>query len=86
MASSLGIDMAELLSEMNNIVTAGTKLDISYYLEDNLDEGVEEDVFDYFTDAESDSIEDAVKELAEDDITQQEIQLVRIKFMSEMAN
>ena len=86
MASSLGIDMAELLSEMNNIVTAGTKLDISYYLEDNLDEGVEEDVFDYFAEAESDSIEDAVKELAEDDITQQEIQLVRIKFMSEMAN
>ena len=78
--------MAELLSEMNNIVTAGTKLDISYYLEDNLDEGVEEDVYDYFTDADSDSIEDAVKELAEDDITQQEIQLVRIKFMSEMAN
>jgi ATP-dependent DNA helicase RecQ len=86
MASSLGIDMPELLSEMNNIVTAGTKLDISYYLEDTLDEGVLEDVYDYFSEAESDSIEDAVNELSEDDITQEEIQLVRIKFMSEMAN
>ena len=86
MANSLGIEMDQLLAEMNNIVTSGTKLDINYYLDDNLDDGVVEDVFDYFSEAESDSIDDAHKELQEDDITMQEIKLVRIKFMSEMAN
>jgi len=86
MAGSLGIEMSELLTEMNHIVNSGTKLDITYYLEENLDEGVLEDIFDYFSDAESDSIELAAKELEEDDINLEEIQMVRIKFMSEMAN
>ena len=71
---------------MNIIVTSGTKLDISYYLNENLDEGVVEDIFDYFSEADSDSSDDALKELAEDDITMEEILMVRIKFMSEMAN
>ena len=86
MSNSLGITMNDLLSEMNNIVSSGTKLDISYYLEENLDEGVLEDVFDYFSEADSDSVEDAFKELEEDDITMEEIMMVRIKFMSDMAN
>ncbi len=85
-AQSLDLSLAELLHEMNIIVTSGTKLDISYYLNDNLDEGVVEDIFDYFSEANSDSPDDALKELAEDDITMEEILMVRIKFMSEMAN
>jgi len=85
-ASTLGMDLSQLLHEMNIIVTSGTKLDISYYLEDNLDEGVQEDIYDYFSEADSESADDALKELAEDDITMEEILMVRIKFLSEMAN
>ena len=85
-ASSNKLSMDNLLTEMNNIVTSGTKLDIGYYLEDNLDEDVMEEIYDYFNDAESESIDEAVAELQEDDITKEEIQLVRIKFLSDMAN
>jgi ATP-dependent DNA helicase RecQ len=84
-ASSNEIEMEELLEEMNMIVASGTKLDINYYLEDNLDEDVIDDVYDYFQEAESGSVEDAFNELSEDDITLEEIQLVRIKFMSDFA-
>ena len=85
-AQTLGMDLDSLLHEMNIIVNSGTKLDISYFLNDNLDEGVVEDIFDYFSEADSDSADDALKELEEDDITLEEILMVRIKFMSEMAN
>ncbi len=85
-AASLSMDLNQLLAEMNIIVTSGTKLDISYYLNENLEEEVIEDIYDYFSEAESDSAEEALKELAEDDITLEEILMVRIKFMSEMAN
>jgi ATP-dependent DNA helicase RecQ len=85
-ANSNKLSMDNLLTEMNNIVTSGTKLDIGYYLEDNLDEDVMEEIYDYFSDAESESIDEAIAELQEDDITKEEIQLVRIKFLSDMAN
>ncbi len=85
-AQTLGMNLDSLLHEMNIIVNSGTKLDISYFLNDNLDEGVIEDIFDYFSEADSDSADDALKELEEDDITLEEILMVRIKFMSEMAN
>lgn len=85
-AATLSMDLSQLLAEMNIIVSSGTKLDISYYTEENIDEGVMEDIYDYFSEAESDSAEDALKELAEDDITLEEILMIRIKFMSEMAN
>jgi len=85
-ASSLDMGLDQLLTEMNGIVSSGTKLDINYYLNENLDEGVVEDIFDYFSDADSDSIEDAFNELHEEDITMEEISMVRIKFMSDMAN
>jgi len=86
LASSLKLSMEELLREMNMIVTSGTKLDINYYLNENIDESVIEDIFDYFNEAESDSLEEAHKELQEDDITTEEIQLVKIKFLTELAN
>ena len=85
MASNLSLTMDELLSEMNMIVASGTKLDINYYLEENLDESVIEDIFDYFNEAESDSSDEALEELQEEDITLEEIKLVRIKFMTEVA-
>lgn len=85
-ADSAKLDMPELLDEMTNIVSSGTKLDINYYLEENVDELVVDDIVDYFTDADSDSIEDAFAELNEDDISMEEIQLVKIKFLTDMAN
>jgi len=85
-ASSSNMKLEELLEEMDMIVSSGTKLNIDYYIEDNVDEGVAEDIYDYFTEAESGSVEAAFAELKEDDISIEEIQLVRLKFLSENAN
>ena len=86
LSESNNISMEDLLNEMNAIVSSGTKLNIDYYLIDNLDEYSRDDIFDYFMEADTDSIEKAFEELKEDDITIEEIQLMRIKFLSEMAN
>lgn len=86
LAIELKMTLEDLLVEMNNIVDSGTKLNINYYLEDNLDEEAVEEIYDYFKDADSESSEEAFKELQEDDITLEEILMVRIKFMTEMAN
>ncbi len=80
------MSIEELIDEMNIIVGSGTKLDINYYLEDQIDEDVIDDIYDYFGEAESESIDDAFDDLKEDDITRDEIQLVRIKFMSDVVN
>jgi ATP-dependent DNA helicase RecQ len=85
LAENMNMSMDELLEEMYHIVNSGTKLDINYYIEENIDESVVEDIFDYFNDAESDSLEEAINELREDDIEPEEIQVVRLKFMSEIA-
>ena len=70
---------------MEAIVYSGTKLNIDYVLEDVMDEDHVEDIYDYFKESTTDSIEEAMKELG-DDYTEDEIRLVRIKFISEMAN
>ncbi len=80
------LTMEELMEELYAIVTSGTKLNIDYYLEDNVDEEVRHDIYDYFMEAETDSLEDAYAELKEDDITLEEIQLMRVKFLSDLAN
>ncbi|MEM6965932.1 MAG: DNA helicase RecQ [Bacteroidota bacterium] len=85
-ASSNNLSMEELLEELDAIVVAGTKVNIDYYLEDNVDEYSREDIYDYFMEADSDSVDEAFEEMKEDDITMEEIQLMRIKFLSEMAN
>lgn len=85
-ADSNGIKLEELIGELDAIVSSGTKVDIDYYIEENVDEYSREDIFDYFMEAETDSVDAAFSELKEDDITYEEIQLVRIKFLSEMAN
>jgi ATP-dependent DNA helicase RecQ len=85
-ADSNGIKMNELINELDAIVSSGTKVNIDYYIEENVDEYSREDIYDYFMEAETDSVDEAFGELKEDDITFEEIQLVRIKFLSEMAN
>ena len=85
-ASSKGLDMDDLLSEIEAIVAAGTKVNINYYLEEELDPDVVEEIYDWFREeAESDSLADALKALG-DDYSEEEIRLVRIKFLCEVAN
>ncbi len=80
------LSMEDLLEELDAIVVSGTKVNIDYYIEENIDEYVREEIYDYFMGAAIDSPEAAFKELQGDDITMEEIQLIRIKFLSEMAN
>jgi len=83
-ARSTGLDFEELLDEMEAIVYSGTKLNIDYYLDEEYDEDQIDEIYDYFLDSETDSIDDALEEL--EDYTENEIRLVRIKFLSEQAN
>lgn len=85
-AGSLGLSMEDLLHEMYMIVNSGTKLDIGYYLEDIVDEEVQEEIYDYFMQADSDSLDEAFAELQEDDISWDEIALVRLSVLSTKAN
>lgn len=86
-ASAKSLTVPELLTEIEHIVASGTKIDINYYIDEYIDEYHQEEIFDYFReDASSDSIEDAIKELGEDEYTEEEIRMMRIKFMSEIGN
>ena len=85
-ATSNSLSMEELMNELDAIVVSGTKLNIDYYIDDVVDEYSKEDIFEYFMESKTDSVESAFAELKEDDITMEEIQLIRIKFLSEMAN
>lgn len=85
-AASNQLKMDELLDELYAIVLSGTKVNIDYYLEENLDEYTREEIFDYFLASTEDSLEAAYKALKEEDIRMEEIQLMRIKFLSELAN
>ncbi|WP_277069948.1 DNA helicase RecQ [Prevotella corporis] len=80
-----GMEFEELLSAIEEIVYSGTKLNIDYFLEDVYDEDKIDDIYDYFMNSKTDNLDEAIREL-EDDYTEEEIRLVRIKFISEMAN
>ena len=85
-ASSKSLEMDDLLSEIEAIVAAGTKVNINYYIEDELDPDVVDEIYDWFREeAESDSLADALKALGSD-YSDEEIRLVRIKFLCEVAN
>ena len=85
-ASNKGMDMEELLSEIESIVYSGTKLNLDYYIYQTLDEDVVDEIYDYFMEeAESDSLEAAMEDL-KDDYDELEVRLVRIKFLCEVAN
>lgn len=79
------ITFDELITEIETIVHSGTKININYYLDEILDEDEQQEIFDYFMEAETDSIEVAYRELDEE-YEEEEIRLVRIRFMSEVAN
>ncbi|WP_188810376.1 DNA helicase RecQ [Hymenobacter cavernae] len=85
-ASSKGIDMRELIEEIEHICYSGTKLNLDYYIDGVLDEERQEELYDYFMQASTDSIAVALKELGSDDYTEEDIRLMRIKFLSEVAN
>ncbi len=84
-ALSKGIEFSDLLDEIEAIVYSGTKLNIDYFLHEIMDEDHMQDIYDYFKESVTDKIEDAVEELG-GDYSEDEIRLVRIKFISEMAN
>ena len=84
-AVAKGIEFDELLDEIEAIVYSGTKINIDYFIEDVMDEDHVDDIYQYFKESETDDLDDALDELG-DDYTEEEIRLVRIKFISEMAN
>ena len=84
-ASAKGLSMDALIKEMEMIVYAGTKLNIKYWVDDMLDDDQQEEIHDYFMESESDKIEDALKEF-DGDYDIDELRLMRIKFISEVAN
>jgi ATP-dependent DNA helicase RecQ len=85
-ADANGIEMKELISEIETIVNSGTKINIDYYLDEVLDEDHQEEIFEYFREAEDDSIDAALKELGESNYSENDIRMMRIKFMSELGN
>jgi ATP-dependent DNA helicase RecQ len=84
-ASAKGMTMDALIKEMEQIVNSGTKLNIKYWIDDLLDDEQQEEIHDYFMESESDNIEDALKEF-DGDYDIDELRLMRIKFISEVAN
>ncbi len=86
MCKAKGLKMPELLTEIESIVGSGTRLDINYYINEIIDIDRQDEVFDYFKTAESDSAEVALKALGENDYSIEDIRLMRIKFMSELGN
>lgn len=86
-AQAKNLEMDELLNEVEAIVNSGTKLNIDYYIDEVVDEDKQDEVMDYFqNEAETESLEEAMEALGEEDYTEEEIRLMRIKFMSEMGN
>lgn len=83
-SKNLGFD--ELLTEIESIVSSGTRLDINYYIEDNIDEYHQEDILEYFREADSDTVEDALEALGENEYEEEEVRLMRIKFLSDVGN
>ncbi len=84
-AKSKGLEINELIKEMERIIFSGTKLDINYALDDLLDEDQQEEIHEYFMDAETDKIQDALDEF-DGDYDEDELRLMRIKFINEVAN
>lgn len=85
-AEAKSLSMHHLLSEIENIVTSGTKLKLDYYIDQILDDDKQEDLYEYFLNAETDSVETALDDEDNDEYSEDEIRLMRIKFLSEYAN
>ena len=85
-AQAKDLSLSEMLTEIERIVASGTRLDLSYYINEYIDEYHQEEIYDYFSDAETDSVADALAELGEAEYTEEEIRLMRIKYLSEVGN
>ncbi len=85
-AVAKGLDLDELLTEIENIVASGTKIDIDYYIDEYIDVIHQDEILDYFADAETDSAEKALDILGEEEYTLEEIRIMRIKYMSDVGN
>lgn len=86
-ADSLRLEYEELLSEIESLVSSGVKLDIGYFVDQIVEGEIQRDIYDYFkNEAESDSLDDALKAFAGEDVTEEELRLTRVRFLSEMAN
>jgi len=86
LAVAKGLTLKDIITEIESIVSSGTKVNIAYYIDEVIDDEKQSEVYDYFKEAETDSVEDAIKELGEDVYTEEEIRLMRIKFISEFGN
>ncbi len=85
-ALTKGLTMDELLTEIERIVDSGTRLNLDYYIDETLDPDHRDEIYDYFLDADNDSVEEALQELGEDEYNETEIRLVRIQFLSNEGN
>jgi len=85
-AQAKNLDLVDLIDEIEAIVSSGTKLNIDYYLNEIMDEEKRDEIFEYFREAETESIDTALATLGEDYFSEEEVRLVRIKFFSELAN
>lgn len=86
MAEAKGITLSVLINEIESIVASGTRIDLNYYLNEVIDPDRQQEVFDYFRAAETDSLNDAHKQLGENEYSLDELRLMRIKFMSDLGN
>ena len=85
-AKAKGLDMNELLTEIEMIVSSGTKIDITYYINEEIEIYHQEEILDYFASAESDSVDEALRVLGDDEYTLEEIRIMRIKYLSDVGN
>ncbi len=86
MAKSKNLTLPNLLTEIETIVESGTKVNINYYIDDIMDEEKQDEIMEYFKESDTDSVEAALKELGENDYTEEEIRVMRIKFLSDYGN
>ncbi|HEY4799805.1 MAG TPA: helix-turn-helix domain-containing protein, partial [Bacteroidia bacterium] len=85
-ADAKGLSMPQIISELESIVSAGTRVNISHYIDEVIDEDRQEEIIEYFRESHSDSVEEALKALGEDEYDEEEVRLMRIKFISEFGN
>lgn len=85
-AEAKGLKVDDVINEIETIVNSGTKVNINYYIDEVMDREKQEEVYEYFRDAENDSVSEALNELGENDYSEEEIRLMRIKFISEFGN
>jgi len=84
-ADAKGMKVSDLISEIEHICYSGTKLNLDYYIDKIMDYDRQDEIYDYFMNAKTDSIQDALDEFEEDEYGEDELRLMRIKFLSEYA-